>query len=85
MYVRVSVRVDQLERAFRNELFQLARSFLARTTDFVKQSIKVRCLEIYGSPIVAFPARKQVKFMRSAWIIRFRSEINPCDDSSRCL
>lgn len=54
------------------------RSFSKRSTrpcsgDFVKQSIKARCRQIYGGSVVAFPARKQLKFMPTAWIIRFPS------------
>lgn len=53
-------------------------SFSKRSTrpcsgDFVKQSIKARCRQIYGGSVVAFPARKQLKFMPTAWIIRFPS------------
>lgn len=58
------------------------RSFSKRSTrscsgDFVKQSIKARCRQIYGGSVVAFPARKQLKFMPTAWIIRFRSRDQP--------
>lgn len=61
---------------------QTTRSFSKRSTrscsgDFVKQSIKARCRQIYGGSVVAFPARKQLKFMPTAWIIRFRSRDQP--------
>lgn len=55
------------------------RSFSKRRScngDFVKHSIKARCRQIYGGSVAAFPARKQPKFMPTAWIIRFPSPRN---------